>query len=132
MSEPETVQIQVSTELLGLAGKTAAKHSQYENTTDFIEEAIEFYITGYKALENDQVAFSVKMPTRLWEALTWYAERTQYWISRDHAEESYNKMIVGFIEDCMEAEAETPHLGLRWLKHVLGDEYELHPSIPMN
>ena len=65
-------------------------------------------------------------------ALTWYCENTRYWISRDQAEESYNKMIVGFIEDCMEAEAETPHLGLKWLKYVLGDEYELHPSIPMN
>lgn len=106
--------------------------AQYENTTDFIEKAIEYFLEAAEALENEKVAFLVKMPRSLWEALTWYAERTRYWVSNDHAEKTYNRMIVDFIEDCMEMEADRPTLATNWVKHVLGEDHGLKPRIPLN
>lgn len=73
----------------------------------------------------ETVKFELEVPKKLWDALTWYAQRTDHWISYDLADKSYNALIIDMVASCMKAESENPLIAIDWLKNVLRTDYEL-------
>ncbi len=55
-------------------------------------------------MSENVVKFELEVPEKLWEAFAWYTEKTPNYFGHEHANISYNQVIIRAIRDYLDAE----------------------------
>lgn len=75
-------------------------------------------------MTEEKIELTLELPRKLHQALTWYAERTLFWLGPDSEAGAVEALIVHAVKSFLEAEADNPKLAIDLVHDELGRQLE--------